>query len=59
MRRLFVTILMSSLLVSTTPLLRGEDPIRHWDPIRIIRKIVHHLFPSPTDGGDGLGNPKP
>lgn len=59
MRRLIATILMSSVLVTAAPLMRDDGPRRDWNPIQIIRKIVRHLLPTPTDGGDTSGVPKP
>jgi hypothetical protein len=59
MRRIFATILMSTLLMTVAPFMRDSGHGRDWDPIRIIKKIVRHLLPTPTDVGDGLGTPKP
>jgi len=59
MRRLFATLLMSSLLITGAPFVRDDGPRRDWNPIHIIKKIVRHLLPSPADDGDTAGTPKP
>ncbi len=60
MRRTMATLLIAGLLGSFAPFAprdRGEDP--GFNPIKIIKKIVKKLVPSPTDGGDVVSPPKP
>ncbi len=63
MRRIIATLLVTGLLSTSAPLFardrggRGEGG--DFSPIRIIKTIIRHLIPVPTDGGDLLGPPKP
>jgi len=61
MRRTIATLLVTALLSSSAPLLRRDTRDRNGDfgPVKIIKSIIRHLIPTPTDGGDGIGPPKP
>ena len=60
MRRTVATLLVTSILsISAPSFARQSDPGGDWNPLKYIKKIVRLLLPSPTDGGDGLGPPKP
>jgi hypothetical protein len=56
MRR-YTIILLSALLLSTPYARRDDSP---FEPIvRILKSVVRHLMPTPTDGGDSLIVPRP
>ncbi len=60
MRRTMATLLIAGVLSSFAPFAprdRGGDP--GFNPIKIIKKIIRILVPSPTDGGDLISPPKP
>ena len=60
MRRIVATLLITGLLSTSVPLFaRDRDSGGDFNPIRIIKTIIRHLLPIPTDGGDTLGPPKP
>jgi hypothetical protein len=58
MRRTFATLLISALLISSAPSFarRDDDPS---GPLRLIKKIIRLLIPSPTDDGGTIAPPKP
>ena len=56
MRR-YTIILLSALLLSTSVARRDDSPFEPF--FRILRSVVHHLIPTPTNGGDSLTVPKP
>ena len=56
MRR-YTIILLAALLLSTPYARRDDSPFEPF--VRILRSVVRHLIPTPTDGGDTLIVPKP
>ena len=56
MRR-YTIILLGALLLSTPYARRDDSPFEPF--VRILRSVVRHLIPTPTDGGDSLIVPKP
>ena len=56
MRR-YTIILLSAVLFSLPYAQRDDSPFERF--VRVLRSVVHHLIPSPTDGGDSLIVPKP
>jgi len=56
MRR-YTIILLSALLLSTSVARRDDSPFEPF--VRIVRSIIHHLIPTPTDGSDNLIIPRP
>jgi len=56
MRR-YTIILLSAVLLSLPYTQRDPNPFEPF--VRILKSVVRHLMPSPTDGGDTLIVPKP
>ncbi|HYS52177.1 MAG TPA: hypothetical protein VER58_00250 [Thermoanaerobaculia bacterium] len=49
MRRAVATLLVSALLSSATPSFARRDDGDRFDPIKVIKKIIRILVPSPDD----------
>jgi hypothetical protein len=60
MRKTIAMFLVTALLSSSAPLMirdRGGDPGERF--VRIIKTIIRHLLPIPTDDGTTINPPKP
>jgi hypothetical protein len=60
MRKTIATVLVTALLSTSAPLMirdGGQNPGERF--VRIIKTIIRHLLPVPTDDGSNILPPKP
>lgn len=64
MRRIVATLLVTGLLGTSMPMMArdrgGRDGGGDFSPIvKVIKNIIRHLIPAPSDDGNNIGPPKP
>jgi len=65
MRRTIATLLITGLLSASVPIMArdgdrgGRDSGGDITFVKIVKTIIRHLLPVPTDDGNNLGPPKP